>query len=226
MSDPSLAAFDAAVVEHLLVARARSRMLEDVRANRPWNVDLGTGELTLGGDRHSAQILGTFARESQTFLWAWGNPGAAEWGPSLGLVNALRILAESTPGLACFGERIVPAARVNPNELGLVAAELSGRHPLFVGGYDGGAAFLMVTSLKLRFEELPIAYLPGIFVDLPTISTTAPPRACIRRFLERSGFALSESAAVVGGQRSDGDVVVRFDELGRIAKVDLTARAR
>jgi hypothetical protein len=225
MIDIDMGAYQADVIEHVLVGRARARMLEDVRAKKAWNVDLATGELTIGDAKHKAQILGTFANESSTFLWAWANPGAPGWTASLEVVKTLQQKG-AQPGYAVLGLAELSADLVNPNEIAFVAAELAGGHPVFVGQYGGGAAFLLVTSLKMDIQRLPVAYIPGILLDLPTI-TTADQQRCVRRFAERLGFAVfNEGVSILNGTRSDGGFSVVFDDQHRIVEVSLLAKGR
>jgi hypothetical protein len=223
MSDPALdlSAYEADVIEHVLVGRARARMLEDVRAENPWNVNLERGELEIGDATYRCQILGTFAHESATFLWAWANPGSNGWTGSLAIANELRARG-AQPGQAVYAEPEIAAGWVNPNELAYVSGELSGGHPVFVGSYDGGAAFLLVTSLRLDFRELSIAYVPGILLGVPSV-TMGDPRACTRRFAERLGFTVTETPSSMSGTRSDGGFLARWDGEGRLAEVSLTA---
>ncbi len=223
MSDAKLdvSAYEADVIEHVLVGRARARMLEDVRDGKPWNADLERGELELGATMYRAQILGTFSMKSGTFLWAWANPGSDGWTNSLTVANALRARG-AQPGQAVFAEASIAAGWVNPNELAFVSGELAGGHPVFVGGYDGGAAFLLLTSLRLDVQQLPLAYFPGILLDLPSV-TMGDPRRCTRRFAERLGFAVTETPSSMSGTRSDGGFRVSYDGHGRIAEVSLTA---
>ncbi len=223
MTDPNLdlSAYEIDVVEHLLVGRARARMLEEIREGKPWNVALDRGELTIGGAAYQVQILGTYSEQSNTFLWAWANPGSAGWTPSLTVANALRTRAEE-PGQAVYAEPKVAADWVNPRELALVAGEVSGGHPVFVGGYDGGAAFLLVTSLRLDFKKLELTYLPGIVLDLPSL-TVADPRLCTFSFLERLGFEVDETESSLVATRADGRVRVDYDDQGRAVEVAMTA---
>jgi hypothetical protein len=219
--DLDLSAYDADVVEHVLVGRARARMLEDVRQGKPWNLDLARGELAIGDTRHKAQILGTFAKQSGTFMWAWANPGSKGWRPSLEIATSLRTRG-NTPGYAVLRRPQIASGWVNPNELAFVSGELAGGHPVFVGSYDGGAAFLLVTTLRLEPSALSPAYIPGLLLDLPQI-TTADPKACIRRFAERLGYAVEDGPEEIRAARAGSGFQVTFDDQGRIAEVNVTA---
>jgi len=221
---PDLSAYEADVIEHVLVGRARARMLEDVRARKPWDANLERGELEIGDATYRCQILGTFSQQSETFLWAWANPGSGGWAGSLSIANDLRARG-AQPGQAVYAEPKIATAWVNPNELAYVSGELSGGHPVFVGSYDGGAAFLLVTSLRLDFQQLSIAYLPGILLGIPSV-TMGNPRLCMRRFAERLGFLVTETPSSMSGTRSDGGFLARYDGEGRLAEVSLTANGQ
>lgn len=223
MSDElDLSAYENDVVEHVLMGRARARMLEDLRDEKPWNVDLTLGKLVLGEDAFRAQILGTFSNSSATFLWAWANSGNAEWGASLEIANSLRQRGER-PGNAVFQETSIAAGWVNPNELAYVSGELAGGHPVFVGAYDGGAALLLLTSARLDVADLPLAYLPGILSGFGSFAN-ADPRPCVRRFVERLGFSVDPGDRSLTATRGADTVTVSFDSEGRVAKVSLQAQ--
>ncbi|MFO0603156.1 MAG: hypothetical protein U0324_08275 [Polyangiales bacterium] len=213
--------WEALLVEHVLVGRARGRILGDMRSGKAWNCDLRTGDLFIGNDRYTVEILGTFSQRDDSFLWAWANPGAVEWDASLPLVSSLRERA-GRPGEGLFGQPEIRSSEVNPNELAYVAAELLGEHPVFVGVYNGGAMFLLVTSLRIELDDLPDAYVPGILSDVPAISGVNP-RAAGRRFLERLGFAVSDTDGGLRASRGASTIVAAYDAAGRLERINATA---
>lgn len=222
--DLDLSAFEADVAAHLLAGRARARMVEDLRGDQPWSVDLTEGVLTIGEARHRAQILGTYSFEQNTFMWAWANPGAAGWGASLQLAEQLKARGDQ-PGQAVYAQRVVSAQWVGPDELVYVAAEIGGHHPVFVGSYDGGQAYLAITDLTVDLSTFPLVYVPGVITDGLSTSFAGAP-ACIAPFFAQLGLNTSisyESGTTLVGERGGGRVTVRFDELGRVAEVTVTA---
>jgi hypothetical protein len=221
MSDDAL--FHRDVVEHLLFNLARSRIFEDVSAGKPWNVDLGTSVLDIGGQRYESQILGTFAAGSRTFLWAWANPGAGGWEPSLQAAKEARSLA-GKPGHALFGEKELPEARVDPRELAHVTAELVGGHPVYAPTAGGAVVFLIVGT-PVDPRTISPAYIPGILVQLQSISR-ADKLACVARFFERLEYTTEISPRHIAATRGSTRVDVSFDEHGRLAKADLATGQR
>ncbi|MDX2014429.1 MAG: hypothetical protein SFW67_29795 [Myxococcaceae bacterium] len=211
--------FSSLVQRHVLVARARARMLEDVRADKAWGADLVAGTVSIGEDAYEAQLLGTFSLSSHTFLWGWANPGAPQWSRALTLATSLK----GSGGL--FAEAKLHANEVNPNELAAVAGELAGGFPVFVGTYDGGAAFLVLTGLPMPLERFSLAYLPGVVLDLPVL-TTQPPRACVEPLLQALGFTVTENeAGQLSATRGPSVFRLGFDAEGRPGKLELTHRA-
>lgn len=211
------ASYEAAILEHLVWARARSRMLEDVRADQPWNVDLVEGSLAIGKKIYEANLLGTFASGDGTFLWAWENPGASDWTASLAKLGPLRALGKK-PGYELLGQRLVSSEEANVNELALVCGELAGGYPVFVGVHDAGAAILLVTNLDLAPEKMPAAYYAGVFLDVGGM-TREPLRACIERFAQRAGFAIEPTSKGLAITRADASLSIEFDHLGRLGGV-------
>ncbi len=223
LNDLDLTAYDKDVVQHVLLGRARARMMEDVRGTRDWDVDLARGELRIGRATFGVQLLGTYSHTSATFLWGWANSSARDWSASLEVARELRQRG-NLPGQAVYVEAKVAAEWVNPNELAYVSGELAGSLvrgrkkspaggtseglPVFVGAYDGGAAFLLVTTMALDPAQISLAYLPGIFVELPEF-TGMDPRTCIRTFAERIGFRVQESDRFMQCARRDGRRHVR-----------------
>ena len=222
MSDLDLRAYDADVVEHVLMGRARSRLFEKVSDDRAWSVDLGTGSLRIGDQAFAAQILGTWSSASQAFLWAWANPGKAEWGPSLRIADQLHARG-AQPGQAVYQEAKTTDAWVPNLELAYVAGELSGGHPVFLARHELGYAVLLVTDAQIDASTISLAYLPGVLLDLRTMSFGHAP-ACARRFLERLGFGVQDGPNGLRGSRDGHTIDVEFEE-GGIRSVSLDGGA-
>lgn len=221
--DLDLTAYDAAVIEHALFGLARAHVFDDRTRGKTWRADLGTGTLRVGARRYSAQLLGTFAKGSRTFLWAWANPGASGWGRSLEAATRLRALA-GRKGHAVFDVRSVAEGWVNPRELAYVSGELAGGHPVHATDAGQATAFLLVTDAGVDPHELSVAALPRVFLDFQSFAMVDL-SACIARFLSRLGFEVTSTDATTTGYRaSDGAAVTvewRID--GRIAGVTLSA---
>ena len=223
--DLDLSAYDRDVVEHALVGRARSRMFRARHDSVTWSIALDRTEIDIGGRTFGAQLLGTHARASDTFLWSWANPAAAEWSPDvLDVANELRERG-SRAGNAVFREPKVAARWVNPYELAWVAGELAGGLPIFAGEHGGTTAFVAVVGVDdpPDPELLDPAYLPGMILELH-LHIAADPQTCVRVFAERLGFEIDEDERTLRARRADCGFVATFDAQGRPQRVEMSPR--
>lgn len=222
--EPDVSLYDRAVVEHGLYGTARSRMLVELTADKPWQAQLDTGTVSFGGEAYDAQIVGTHSERDDTFLWAWANPGAAQWGPSLEAANALRELGKK-PGYAVFEERKVAGEWVRFKELSWVAGELSGERAVhFADAGNGTTAIMLIDGGPTNMAEFPLAFLPGVVLAFQP-ETALPMRACLARFLERLGFTVAHEESAVLGSRADGSSLkVELDREGRVTEVQLKVK--
>jgi hypothetical protein len=205
--------FDPDVREHALMGRARARMFEEISGGQAWSVDLAQATMRIGPRSYRAQILGTFSRASSTFLWAWANPGAGDWGPSL---QAAQNLRES--GDPVFATPQIDAADVDPKVLGWVAGELVGEHPLFCGPYDGGYALLLPVPANVDAKLISPAFLSGVMLEAGALGVSA--RSAVSRFLTRLGFEVGVKSGNVTATRGDATFTVEFDAQGRVGRID------
>jgi hypothetical protein len=220
-----LSQYDAHVIENVLIGRTRARMFEDLSRGKPWNMDMTSGSLKIDGTRYDAQVLGTFSAESGTFLWAWANPGAGQWGPSLILANQLRKRGDA-PGNAVFAQQKVSVAWVHPLELSYVCGELSGGHPVYVADAGTTTVLLLVTSIKLKTELVSPAYIPGILLDVQQ-HVLVDFRPCVERYLQRLNLIVAPEPSASVGVLNDREVIrISWDrgKIGHITMADVPAK--
>lgn len=67
-------------------------------------------------------------------------------------------------------------------------------------------------------ETFPLAYVPGLLADLPSL-TAAAPVPCARRFPERLGFATQLEQDGLSAVRAGDRLLVALDAQGRIVDV-------
>lgn len=220
--DLDLSAYDAAVIEHALYGLARAHVFEAIVRNDASSADLGAGTLRIGARRFRAQILGTFAKGSRTFLWAWANPDAQDWGPSLRAANSLRSLSWRT-GHDVYGVRSVREGQVNPRELAYVSGELIGGFPVYAADAGPATVFMLVSDARLDPADLGITALPRLFRDFESFAMVDR-SACVARFLARIGFEVTSTDGSTSGWRAqDGAAVtVEWTAEGLVGAVTLT----
>lgn len=192
MADLDLTAYDPLVVEHAFTGYVRQQVFAEAARGKAWHCDLVAGTLSITGlGTFRVDLLGTFSKGSDTFLWSWANPDAAKWSADvLAFARSLEHHATQQPGLAVFVEPKIAAGWVPPLELGFVCGELAGGKPLYIG--QSGAAevhFLVHTACSGALSELHVATWPRQLLDFQPL-VMADIRACVERGLEKSGFVL------------------------------------
>jgi hypothetical protein len=207
-------AYRAAVVEHGLFGRARARLFENVWEGQPWRVDLETGFLKIGEHKLRGDILGTHVAEDDSFLWAWANPGAVHWEKSLGAAKQMKALG-AKPGHKVFREPSFTGGFVNFVELAYVCGELAGGLPVYPADTGAATAVLLVRGANVDPATIPLIYLPGVLLDFQALGPWDMP-LCVRRFLERLGFAPQADGRYTRGAES---LAIAFDERGRVTQV-------
>ncbi|MDQ3033261.1 MAG: hypothetical protein M3Y87_12655 [Myxococcota bacterium] len=158
---------------------------------------------------------------TRTFLWAWANPGASDWGRALAAATSLRALGAER-GWAVMAQQTVAERWVSPRELALVCGELTGGHPVYFADAGSTTAILLVGDAGLDAATISPAYVPGVLLDAQSFAMVDL-RACVARWFARLGMEVSVGATETIGTRERTRVAVRWDAQGRIAKVDLAA---
>jgi hypothetical protein len=220
-----LSGYDDAVCNHLLFGLARARAFGERIGNADGNVDLTLGTIDFGAaGSFPVQILGTWAHDSDTFLWAWANPGASSWGGSVGFANQLRQRGQTTPGFAGFTEAKISPKWIHPMELGLVAADLVNA-PLCT--VERGQATVLLVVGRTGFEDFspdPV-HLMSLVTDASRF-TTLSARRFVEPFLARLTFALETFPAATRALRADASLELHWDEEGRLVNLGATFEPR
>jgi len=202
---------------HAVLSFEKQLRLEELAGECDWSVDLDTGRLAFD-DRYDfpAQLLGTESVESETWLWAWGNPSVT----SSQVVTAARRLKVygERHGVPEFARAQIPLEEVNGHTLGLVVAGLQGADAYYLGHYEGGAALLLIEGAELRGAEACSA--PGI-AQLFTRFASAFPcrhRDALLGYLRGKGCSLEETENGIRARTPAGESLeARFDALGRLS---------
>jgi hypothetical protein len=176
------ASFERLRDERMRAVLARQEALLALGVGERFEVDLARGEITFLADntarvRASATLLGSFARGSCTWAWAWANPSldAAAQAPSRALCDAVpeRDMWEiSTPQFAT-DEGTAWA-------LCAIVCEAAGGAALYKAPHEGGAVFFLLRDVQA------LAGLPS--------GSRAPRRCPISRTAQGTGTTVSRYA--------------------------------
>lgn len=150
---------NAAVSAHLAVAiEAQAALAQVVDLSAHYQADIGTGRLVLGGRPLSVVLLGTVAKESNTWLWSWANQGFA---PDIAAIAPVRQVADrgAAWGLPELSTPVFGLAGVVDTGLGagasvaLLACAILGAVGFYAADYGAGVAFFGIVDPSVRRPE-------------------------------------------------------------------------
>ena len=130
--------------EHAVASFDKQLHLQELIAHLDWSFQLDTGLLSFGGSwQWRAQILGTQAEQSNTWLWAWANDASAIPAQLLTAAEVLRFWGErwAIPQLT---EAEIPVGEFDGDYFARLACGLCPAEAYFRGEHPGGAVYLLI----------------------------------------------------------------------------------
>lgn len=156
VSNQSHDRFNDAVAAHLpLAMEAQDAFAAQVDLGSAYSADIEQSRLVIGGHPLWVTLLGTVAKQSNTWLWAWANQGFRPDLPAIAPTNALRGLGDAWQlwELSATGfplEGITDTGLGAGSSVALVAAPLVGATAMYAADYGAGVAYF-----GIRQESLP-----------------------------------------------------------------------
>ncbi len=215
-----MTSFNDVLAHHVGTGMARQIALGEHLGDRDWQVRIGSGTVTFGGDlTYPIQLLGTESEYDGTWLWSWANEQsdlpqtllqAATWLREYGQQHAIAELTEPTFGLD----------RADGHQLALAASGLTGRC-YYRGPYEGGALFFQIDGVPAEvFAPAPPERIPTVIGQVIQAYPVRH-RALVEAFFAQQGWRVIGSADAVTGEHPGGSTLtVQFDDLGRITRMD------
>lgn len=198
--------------------------LNDLAGSLEWQYSMTTGVLSFGARfRWQAQLLGTEAHDSQTWLWAWANRASNIPPQLLSAALTLRVLGKlhQTPELI---EPELPLDEFNGHGLAMLASGACQANAYFRAPYDGGAAILLIKDSNFpRCTEPPLHRISTIFPQ--AIATIAIPnhRLAFSGYLAHYGLiGEADDNIVVVNDDAKGVLTATFDAAQRLTRLEVT----
>lgn len=202
-------------------AAAFMRQLDfaDAVGTLDWNVDMRKGEIAFGGELvFPLQVIGTFAYNDETWLWAWANEKS-------GIAPALQ---EQALQLKAYGEQHAidllrqPTFDASKNDLyliGLIAAGMFDASGYYLADYGPGVLVATVTDAKLepadRNEHLEIlTRLPQFFSQYEVNH-----RKAFSDLVRSKGYTLDENGLHLSAVKGSHTITASFDEASRLLQM-------
>jgi hypothetical protein len=223
--------FEAAYLRQVALSFEKQLVLSDVVGNRNWSFSMDSGKLTFAKQglfgqplMFDAQLLGSAAQDSSSWLWSWANESVPKELSAVSLI--LREKGElpefSTPEFPInFDE--ADEHRIAMASSG-VLAELFGCDAYYRGPYEGGAAFFLLRDPRLQLAPPNAVHIATVFPQLISNLSISNHRAAFLAYMEKRGLVVQEEGNTMRVEIAASSAVASFDQRNRLADIQVTAR--
>ena len=212
------------LAEHGAASLDKQESLAALIGNAGWQFSMDTGRLTFGGKHvFPAQILGTEAEASKTWLWGWANAASGIPAPLLQFSQQMRTYGEQN-GVAEFTSPELPVNGVNGHLLCMIASGLCNADAYYRGPYEGGAVFLLFSAPQLKaHSDNSVPRVIRIFTQF-IAQSACDHREALMAFLRYKGYACESNGNEVVCTSPRGEPVrATFDHMGRMTEIAAAA---
>ena len=192
--------------------------------SEPWHFDLASGLLSFGDKYHwHAQLLGTEADDSQTWLWAWANTGSNIPPTLLQCALQMKELGDqrliedlTTPQL--------PLDEIDGHVLSMIASGVCQANAYYRGPYEGGAAFLLIKDDAFpKHTDPPLQRIASVFPQAISNIDIPNHKLALMGHLEFYGLAHEqEGDKIMVKENGEPVLTAMFDKRNRLTKLDVT----
>lgn len=212
--------YDTLLEQYAGVAFEKQYNLSEMVGDRDWQIDMEEKSLSFGDDIHfSMQIIGSYAFDSGTWLWAWANEAS----------NIPANLLEETNALKQFGEEhkieflTMSEYKIEPTDvhaLGLIASGKFNSSAYYAGNY--GSGILLVTINDFRIENIAYNEQARILSVVPELTSffAVNHKRTVENYLLAKEYSIHKDNNKLSAQKEDNFLVAEFDEHDRLLKIN------
>lgn len=217
--------YDTLLEEYAGVAFEKQYNLAEIIGNNDWQIDMNTGMISFG-ENHSfpMQILGSYAFDSETWLWAWANEASNIPENLLIEANELKKLGEDR-NIEFLTMPEYKMESTDVHSLGLIASGKFGSSAYYAGNY--GSGILLVTLKSEDVDNIPYneqARILTVFSEIIKIFAVNHKRA-LKNYLEAKGYAIQENGNKYEATKEDKTINAEFDEKDRLVNLNSNLKA-
>jgi hypothetical protein len=205
---------------HVASTYDKQLFLADLVGNNGWRFDMFPGVISFGPKlAWKAQVLGSEARATNTWLWSWANTASNIPGARLKAAGEMRKLGAER-SLRELTQPQFPLAEVDGAVLSVIAAGVCQARASYRGPYPGGAAFFLIDDPEYpRFIVDPAVRISIVFPQVISAYEVNHRRA-FAGYLAYYGLeSQTDGAAVVAGDSSGPQIRAEFDAMDRLVKI-------
>jgi hypothetical protein len=184
-----------------------------------WDADLQSGVITFGDKiRAEFQLIGSFAKEDQSWMWSWANEGSEH--PTALLLQSQRMkeIGESN-GIPHFTTPLFDAAELVGHMLALIASGMFGADGYYPASYGQGILFVTLSSPQIEEFIASRKHIISLVFSQFISAFPVNHRKAFGHYLSAKGFDLEENGNRIVASRSSEEIVAEFDASDRLVSV-------
>lgn len=212
--------YDTLLEKYAGIAFEKQYNLSEVIGDRDWQIDMATGLITFGDDYAlPMQILGSYAFDSGTWLWAWANEASDIPENLLTGANKLKKLGENY-NIEFLTKPQYKIEATDVHALGLIASGEFGSSAYYAGNY--GSGILLVTLKSEEIDSVQYNEQARILSVFPQVINTfsVNHKRSLKSYLEAKGYSVKEGNDRYLALKGDKGLSANFDNSGRLIKLD------
>lgn len=206
------------------ITAERQNQFMSALAASPWHYDMDTGLLSFDEKhRYHAQIIGSYADEDSTWMWAWANRESNI--PASLLVAAERLRRQGeTSDVEAFKAPLLKVPRARVPEIAMAAAGLVDAKAFYLGTSPGQLVVFLIDDAKVPpLPEPDAVHVINTFNALVSSFPINDHRRAYEAYLRARGFSVEmHEKQLIAKRPKTGTVVAEFDAQGRLAKAKTT----
>lgn len=201
-------------------AMIQQRLLGRFLGDRSWQFNMGKGEIQFGDDLAiPIQILGSFSKESGTWLWGWANDQS---GIPAGLLKDANMMKEV--GKKCGIEELrtasFPAWENLLHHFGMMASGKFNAGGYYLADYGPGVLLVLLKDERIpRGGQMDAPLMVSAFMEFLATFQVEHAKA-LNYFLQIHGFVVTGKDDHILGQRGAQSISATLDADGLISKIE------
>ncbi|MFV0538817.1 MAG: DUF6882 domain-containing protein [Dysgonomonas sp.] len=212
--------YDTLLEKHAGIAFEKQYNLSEVIGDNDWQIDMATGLISFGDDcAFPMQILGSYAFDSGTWLWAWANEASDIPASLLEEANKLKQLGEDY-NIEFLTKPQYKIEATDVHALGLIASGEFGSSAYYAGNY--GSGILLVTLKSEEIDKVQYNEQARILSVFPQVINTfsVNHKRSLKNYLEAKGYSLVEKDNSYKALKANNTINADFDNSDRLIKLD------
>lgn len=201
------------------IAYEKQIRFHETLGNLSWEFDMQKGQIVFGGEhRLPAQIIGTYSKSQETFMWSWANVHSNIPDYHLKLAKAMKEYGEDN-GVVEFFDPTFAADLKLCHTLCLIAVGMFDSSCYYFADFGQGLLLLSLSAPVVDAAAHPSA--AAIIHTFPQLISgfEINHRPSLLQYLKTKGFEVEEAESEIKAKKGEEQIKAQFDDQGRMVKL-------